>query len=93
MVVENAALKAQNLLNNEFFTDVAKKQRELYIRDILDSSPEQGDVRESAYTKIRALDEFIATLESMVIKPLKKYRCAPSNVPNFKVSLVLLPCR
>lgn len=69
MVVENAALKAQNLLNNEFFTDVVKMQRELYIRDILDSSPEQGDVRESAYTKIRALDEFIATLESMAKQP------------------------
>ena len=68
-MIENPALKAQNLLTNEFFSDVVKIQRELYIRNILDSSPEQGDVRESAYTKIRALDEFIATLESMAKQP------------------------
>jgi hypothetical protein len=63
------AARAQNLLTDEFFTDVVKIQRELYIRNILDSSPEQGDVRESAYIKIRALDEFIATLESMAKQP------------------------
>lgn len=63
------AARAQNLLTDEFFTDVVKIQRELYIRSILDSSPEQGDVRESAYIKIRALDEFIATLESMAKQP------------------------
>jgi len=63
------AARAQNLLTDEFFTDVVKIQRELYIRNILDSSPEQGDVRELAYIKIRALDEFIATLESMAKQP------------------------
>jgi hypothetical protein len=68
-MIENAALKAQNLLTNEFFTDVVKIQRELYIRNIIDSSPEQGDVREDAYIKIRTLDEFIATLESMAKQP------------------------
>jgi hypothetical protein len=63
------AARAQNLLTDEFFTDVVKMQRELYIYNIVNSSPEQVDERESAYTKLRALDEFIATLESLAKQP------------------------
>lgn len=57
--------RAKHLLTDEFFTDVVKKQRELYIDTILNSDPDRMDEREAAYIKIRALDEFIASLESM----------------------------
>lgn len=57
--------RAKHLLTDEFFTDVVKKQRELYIDTILNSDPDRMDEREAAYIKIRALDEFIASLESI----------------------------
>ena len=57
--------RAKHLLTDEFFTDVVKKQRELYISTILNSDPDRMDEREAAYIKIRALDEFIASLESI----------------------------
>lgn len=63
------AARAQHLLTDEFFTDVVNKQRELYIRNILNSEPDKMDERESAYIKIRALDEFIATLQSLAQQP------------------------
>ena len=61
--------RAQNLLTDEFFTDVVKTQRELYIYNILNSQPNELEVRENAYIKIRALDEFVATLESLAVQP------------------------
>lgn len=63
------AARAQHLLTDEFFTDVVKTQRELYIYNILNSQPDEPDVRETAYVKIRALDEFIATLQSLAQQP------------------------
>lgn len=63
------AARAQHLLTDEFFTDVVEKQRSLYIRNILNSQPEETGVREDAYIKIRALDEFVATLQSMAQQP------------------------
>lgn len=63
------AARAQHLLTDEFFTDVVNKQRELYIRNILNSEPDKMDERESAYIKIRALDEFVATLQSLAQQP------------------------
>jgi hypothetical protein len=63
------AARAQHLLTDEFFTDVVNKQRELYIRNILNSEPDKMDEREAAYIKIRALDEFIATLQSLAQQP------------------------
>ena len=68
-MIENPALRAQNLLTDEFFTTVVEKQRELYIRNIVNSQPDEMSIREDAYTKIRALDEFIATLDSMARQP------------------------
>lgn len=61
--------RAKALLKDEFFDDVVKKQRQMYIDSIVNSNPEDGDVRESAYIKLRALDEFVATLESMAKEP------------------------
>jgi hypothetical protein len=63
------AARAQHLLTDEFFTDVVEKQRSLYIYNILNSQPDEADVREAAYIKIRAMDEFIATLQSLAQQP------------------------
>lgn len=63
------AERAKHLLNDEFFNDVVKTQRELYIYNIINSQPEDVETREASYTKIRALDEFIATLDSLARQP------------------------
>lgn len=61
--------RAQHLLTDEFFTGVVNTQRQSYIYNILNSQPDEVDVREAAYVKIRALDEFIATLQSLAQQP------------------------
>lgn len=64
-MIENPHLRAATLLNDDFFKDVVKKQRELYINNVLHSDEDAVDVRERALQKLRGLDEFIASLESM----------------------------
>lgn len=63
-MIENPVERAAHLLSDEFFQDVVKKQRELYIRNILNSSEDAVDERERSLLKLRGLDEFIASLES-----------------------------
>ena len=63
------AQRAKNLLNDEFFIGVVEKQRSSYIHNIVNSDLQDADVRESAYLKVRALDEFIATLQSLAQQP------------------------
>jgi hypothetical protein len=63
-LIENPVERAAHLLSDEFFQDVVKKQRELYISNILNSSEDAVDERERALLKLRGLDEFIASLES-----------------------------
>lgn len=65
----NESERARSLLTDEFFTNVVEKQRSSYIYNILNSQPNELEVRENAYIKIRALDEFVATLESLAIQP------------------------
>lgn len=57
--------RAKALLGDEFFSDVVKKQREMYIQMILNSAEDDVETRERSIVKIRALDEFVATLESI----------------------------
>lgn len=57
--------RAKTLLGDEFFLDVVKKQREAYISLILNSAEDDVETRERSIVKIRALDEFMATLESI----------------------------
>jgi hypothetical protein len=61
----NKAARAQNLLNDEFFQDVVKAQQELYIYNILNSAETDIDLRERALVKHRAIQEFVASLESI----------------------------
>jgi hypothetical protein len=61
----NKAARAQNLLNDEFFQDVVKAQQELYIYNILNSAETDVDLRERSLVKHRAIQEFVASLESI----------------------------
>ncbi len=56
--------RARTLLADEFFSGVVESQREMYIKTILNSQEDDIDTRERTIVKLRALDEFIATLES-----------------------------
>ncbi len=64
-MIENPHIRATTLLNDDFFKDVVKKQRELYINNVLNSDEDAVDVRERSLQKLRGLDEFIASLESL----------------------------
>jgi len=57
--------RALTLIKDDFFNELVKSQREFYISVILNSPENDIDVRERALIKIRALDEFIATIESL----------------------------
>ena len=61
----NQAERAQAYLNDEFFLGVVEKQRELYISNIVNSSPEDVEGREMNYLKLRVLDEFIASIQTI----------------------------
>lgn len=64
-MIENATARAKTLLADDFFQGVVKKQRELYISNILNSAEEDVDLRERTLLKLRALEEFISSLESI----------------------------
>jgi hypothetical protein len=57
--------RAKTLLGDEFFQNVVDKQKKLYIDNILNSSEEDIDVRERSIIKLRAIDEFVASIESI----------------------------
>jgi aminopeptidase C len=61
----NTAERAQAYLQDEFFLDVVEKQRQLYISNIVNSSAEDVEGREMNYLKLRVLDEFIASIQSI----------------------------
>lgn len=64
-MIENASLRAATLLRDEVFLDVAEKQRQLFISNILNSADDDIDFRERERMKLRGLEEFIASLESL----------------------------
>jgi hypothetical protein len=64
-LIENPTARAKTLLADDFFQGVVKKQRELYISNILNSAEEDVDLRERTLLKLRALEEFISSLESI----------------------------
>ena len=61
----NNAERAQAYLQDEFFLDVVEKQRSLYISNIVNSNAEDVEGREMNYLKLRVLDEFVASLQSI----------------------------
>lgn len=64
-MIENPVLKAKQLLSDEFFKNVVEKQRMLYINNILNSLEDAIDVRERTLAKLRGLEEFVASIESI----------------------------
>jgi predicted ATPase len=65
MPVDNPIGRAKTLLADDFFKDVVNKQRQMYISIVLNSHEDAVDIRERALQKLRGLDEFIASLESI----------------------------
>ena len=61
----NNAERAQAYLQDEFFLDVVEKQRQLYISNIVNSTAEDVEGREMNYLKLRVLDEFIASIQTI----------------------------
>ena len=70
----NQAERAQAYLQDEFFLDVVEKQRLLYINNIVNSSAEDVEVREMNYLKLRVLDEFIASFQTIADDKLVEKR-------------------
>jgi hypothetical protein len=67
--------RATTLLKDDFFQDVVKKQRQMYIDTVLNSHEDAIDIRERALQKLRGIDEFIASLESIAAtKEIKEKR-------------------
>jgi hypothetical protein len=67
--IDNWPERASTLLNDEFFTSVVEKQQQGYISTILNSSETDVDLRERALIKHRAIEEFIASIQSIADKP------------------------
>ena len=70
----NQAERAQAYLQDEFFLDVVEKQRQLYISNMINSSAEDVEGREMNYLKLRVLDEFIASIQSIADDKLVERR-------------------
>jgi hypothetical protein len=74
-LIDNPVGRATTLLKDDFFQDVVKKQRQMYIDTVLNSHEDAIDIRERALQKLRGIDEFIASLESMAAtKEIKEKR-------------------
>lgn len=71
----NQSERALTLLKDEFFISVVQKQRQMYIDDILTSRDDDVDARERSVMKYRALEEFIASIQSIAdTKEIEKKR-------------------
>jgi len=67
--------RANALLTDEFLMDVVEKQRQLYINNILNSGDEDVQFRENQRLKLKGLEEFIASLQSIAkSKDIKEKR-------------------
>ena len=64
-IFRSDAERARALLKDDFFTSVVKAQQELYINNIINSAETDVDLRERSLIKHRAIQEFIASLESI----------------------------
>ena len=61
----NNAERAQAYLTDEFFLDLVEQQKVLYINNIVNSTQEDVEGREMNYLKLRVLDEFVASIQSI----------------------------
>lgn len=57
--------RAKILLQDDLFQTLVDKQRTLYIDNILNSAEDDVELRERSIIKLRAIDEFVASIESV----------------------------
>jgi hypothetical protein len=62
----NKAERANNYLMDEFFMELVEAQKDLYKSYIFNSAEEDVEGRERALVKLRAIEEFEASLQSLV---------------------------
>lgn len=62
----NKAERANNLLRDEFFVEILTAQKDLYKSFIFGSAEDDVEGRERALVKLRAIEEFEASLQSLV---------------------------
>ena len=62
----NKAESANNYLMDEFFMELVNAQKDLYKSYIFNSADEDVDGRERALIKLKAIEEFEASLQSLV---------------------------
>lgn len=62
----NKAERANNLLRDEFFVEILTAQKDLYKSFIFGSADDDVEGRERALVKLRAIEEFEASLQSLV---------------------------
>ena len=62
----NKAERANNLLRDEFFVEILTAQKDLYKSFIFGSAEDDVEGRERALIKLRAIEEFEASLQSLV---------------------------
>lgn len=61
----NKAERAQAYLNDEFLTELFDAQMEFYKGIIFNSHQDDVDARERALVKLRAIQEFVASIQSI----------------------------
>jgi hypothetical protein len=57
--------RAKVLLQDDLFKSLVDNQRSLYINNILNSAEDDVELRERSIVKLRAIDEFVASIESL----------------------------
>ena len=62
----NKAERANNYLMDEFFMELVNAQKDLYKSYIFGSADHDVEGREKALVKLRAIEEFEASLQSLV---------------------------
>jgi len=62
----NKAERANNLLRDEFFVEILTAQKDFYKSVIFGSADDDVEGRERALVKLRAIEEFEASLQSLV---------------------------
>lgn len=61
----NKSERARTYLGDEFFMELVEKQKLLYRNNIFESNDEDVDVRERNFLKLKVMDEFLASIQSI----------------------------
>lgn len=61
----NKSERARTYLGDEFFMELVEKQKALYRINIFESNDEDVDVRERNFLKLKVMDEFLASIQSI----------------------------